>query len=143
MSEIALFCVLLALAIKGVVDTYDWARGRIKKSFDKENADDDEKRKIKESIKEIMEDEESLWSKLDTLSEKVNTLIDSDKDDIKSWITEKHHFYCYEQKWIDDYSLECIEKRYGHYTKEGGNTFIGSFMKELRALPKRPPEIKK
>ena len=70
----------------------------------------------------------------------VVVFIESDKDDIKSWITEKHHFYCYERKWIDDYSMDCIEKRYGHYKDEGGNSFIEELMNELRSLPKTPPQ---
>ena len=68
--------------------------------------------------------------------DKVNLLIASDRDDIKSWITEKHHYYCYSQEWIDDYSLDCIEKRFAHYQDEGGNSFIAALMAEIRALPK-------
>ena len=55
-------------------------------------------------------------------------LIESDKDDIKAYITREHHFFCYEQGWIDDFSLDCLEKRYAHYKIEGGNTFIDGFM---------------
>ena len=73
------------------------------------------------------------------LTDKINLLIDSDKDSIKSFITDRHHHFCYDKKWIDDYSLDCIEKRYKHYTDEGGNSFIHDLMKELRALPKQPP----
>ena len=43
--------------------------------------------------------------------------IDAKDDDIKSWITEKHHYYCYSQEWIDDYSLDCIERRYKQFDK--------------------------
>lgn len=70
---------------------------------------------------------------------KIDMLIESDKDDIKSYITREHHYFCYKIGWIDDFSLDCIEKRYKHYTDEGGNTFIGGFMEELRALPKSNP----
>ena len=63
-------------------------------------------------------------------------MVESDKDDIKAWITEKHHFYCYEKRHIDDYSLDCIEKRYAHYQDEGGNSFVEDLMKDIRKLPK-------
>ena len=66
-------------------------------------------------------------------------LIESDRDDIKSFITREHHRFCYQVGWIDDFSLDCIEKRYKHYKNEGGNTFIDGFMEELRALPKSSP----
>ena len=43
------------------------------------------------------------------------------------------------QEWIDDYSLDCIERRYKHYIDEGGNSFIGQLMIEIRKLPHQPP----
>lgn len=67
-------------------------------------------------------------------------LIDSDKDDIKSYITREHHYFCYQVGWIDDFSLDCLERRYQHYEDEGGNSFIAGFMNELRTLPKQPPQ---
>jgi hypothetical protein len=70
------------------------------------------------------------------LSELIHILIDSDKDDIKSWITEKHHYFCYDLGYIDDYNYQCIEARYKHYKEENGNTFIDGFMTDIRALPK-------
>ena len=44
--------------------------------------------------------------------------MNSDKDAIKAFITREHHYFCYQKKWIDDYSLDCIEKRYEHYKEE-------------------------
>ena len=74
------------------------------------------------------------------LAKKIDILIESDKDDIKAYITKEHHKFCYDKKWIDDFSLDCLERRYKHYEDEGGNSFIGGFMQELRSLPKHPPE---
>ena len=42
--------------------------------------------------------------------------------------------------YIDDFSLDCIEKRFKHYSDEGGNSFIENFMKDLRALPIQSPK---
>ena len=58
------------------------------------------------------------------------------KDDIKSWLVEKHHYFCYEKGYIDDYSLDCMERRYRHYADEGGNSYAATLMAEVRALPK-------
>ena len=80
---------------------------------------------------------------LDQLTKKVNMLIDSDKDDIKAYITRRHHYFMYQKGWIDDYSLDCIEKRYSHYQDEGGNSFIGSLMQQIRDLPKKKIEEEK
>ena len=77
---------------------------------------------------------------LQGLSKKIDMLVQSDRDDIKAYITKEHHKFCYDKGWIDDFSLDCLEKRFKHYADEGGNSFICSFMQELRALPKRPPQ---
>ena len=74
---------------------------------------------------------------LEKMQKQIDLLIESDKDDIKAYITKEHHYFCYEKGWIDDYSLDCIEKRYGHYVEEKGNSFVKSLMIELRSLPKQ------
>lgn len=145
-QEILLFLVTFALAIKGFVSFWDWGYERLKKVFKKETDQENEMDAIQEQIDEhkreyeILKDNQGqLQDTLTNLMEKVNLLIDSDKDDIKSFITERHHHFCYQEQWIDDYSLDCIEKRYKHYTDEGGNSFIEDLMEELRELPKQPP----
>lgn len=147
-TQIIVFVILLAAAIKGVVDFYDWAKARAKQHFDHDYHNQDKLNQLKDSdeeneerIKKLESDQELIIETLDKLNDKIDMLIDSDKDDIKSFLTREHHFFCYVQHWIDDYSLECCERRYAHYKDEGGNSFIGGFMNELRALPKHPPEI--
>ena len=88
----------------------------------------------------LEENDKKTEQYLEHLGKKIDMLIDSDKDAIKAYITQKHHFFCYEQGWIDDFSLDCIERRYQHYKEEGGNTFIDGFMGELRQLPKGSPQ---
>lgn len=121
MSEIVIFFIAFAVAFKEVIEFLDWLKKRKDSLIDNE----ENKKKILKAISEI----ESIKQTLDIL-------IQSDKDDIKSWITEKHHYYVYEKRYIDDYSLDCIEKRFKHYVDEGGNSFIEDLMNEIRALPK-------
>lgn len=141
-QEILLFLVIFASAVKGFVSFWDWGYSRLKQMFKKENDKEQEidfiQTQFNEHIKnyEIMQNTQNETLRI--LIDKINLLIDSDKDSIKSFITERHHHFCYDKKWIDDYSLDCIEKRYKHYTDEGGNSFIHDLMKELRALPKQP-----
>ena len=73
------------------------------------------------------------------IEDSIEMLIESDKEDIKAFITLQHHKFVYEQEWIDDYSMECLEKRFAIYEREHGNSFVLGLMNELRALPKRPP----
>lgn len=142
-TEIITFIIMLALALKGFIDFYDWAKARINKVVQSRVDEQKDQEKTTHaisdnngSIKELSESQMEMSKQLQQLTNSIQVLIDSDKDDIKSWITEKHHYFVYEKKYIDDYSLDCIEKRYKHYTDEGGNSFILDLMKEIRALPK-------
>ena len=96
---------------------------------------DTQLKKISDNISDIKEN-------LDDLSDTVQLLMESDKDDIKAWVTREYHYFCEQKGWIDDYSLDILEKRYGVYIKEGGNSFVGTLMNQLRALPHTPPENK-
>lgn len=145
-SEILIFIVLLALAIKGVISFIDWVSEKIKKAFNKGYNQKDEKKKIQQRLDEhdqliisLQEQQAETDKILKKLSEKIDMLIASDMDAIKAFITEKHHYYCYQQKWIDTFSMQCIENRYNHYVDEGGNSFIKGFMEELRDLPQQGP----
>lgn len=141
-QEILLFLVIFASAVKGFVSFWDWGYSRLKQMFKKENDKEQEidsiQTQFNEHIKNYKIMQNTQNETLRILTDKINLLIDSDKDSIKSFITERHHHFYYDKKWIDDYSLDCIEKRYKHYTDEGGNSFIHDLMKELRALPKQP-----
>ena len=141
-QEILLFLVIFASAVKGFVSFWDWGYSRLKQMFKKENDKEQEIGSIQTQFNEHIKNYEIMQNTqnetLRILTDKINLLIDSDKDSIKSFITDRHHHFCYDKKWIDDYSLDCIEKRYKHYTDEGGNSFIHDLMKELRALPKQP-----
>lgn len=127
--------IILSLALKGGISFIDWCILRMKKFVYK----NDEPIRLKNDIASHSQDIEELKRSLKQLNKQVQLLIDSDKDDIKAFLTRQHHYFCYQKQWIDDYSLECIERRYNHYKEEGGNSFIKGFMEEIRALPKTPP----
>lgn len=146
-SEIIIFLVLLALAVKGVVSYGDWGMNRLRKIFNKETEREKEKREIEEhfskqdeKIENLRENLQKNIETLDQILNKIDLLMNSDKDSIKSYITEKHHYFVYENKWIDDYSLDCLERRYKHYVNEGGNSFVLDLMEDLRDLPKQLPQ---
>lgn len=127
------FAIVLALAAKGVIIFFDWVKERLMKMFNKQTKKQRQIEQLRQQEKAIKE----LKGNMESIQSKMNLLIESDKDDIKAWITEKHHFYCYQQKYIDDYTLDCLEKRFSHYEVEGGNSFVHNLMEELRALPKK------
>ena len=138
-SEIILFVIAFAAAIKGVVTFWDWGKDRLRKVYDKEDKIEEIKSLMVENKKQMNEFsniQAQTINEIQHLKENITNLTASDKDDIKAWITEKHHHFCYDIKYIDDYSLDCIEKRYAHYVDEGGNSFISKLMEEIRNLPK-------
>lgn len=128
LTDIIIFIVILAFAIKEIINFYDWAKKRIKEPVDKKYTERETQQKILETLNSHNE-------QIEKMSKSIDILIRSDKDDIKAWITEKHHYFCYELGYIDDYNLQCIEARYKHYKEEDGNTFIDGFMIDIRALP--------
>lgn len=148
-SEILIFIVLLALAIKGVITFIDWVHEKIKKAFNREQNKIDEKKQIlgkldqdEQLIASLQQQQAETDKILNKLSKQIDTLIKSDVDDIRAFITREHHYFCYQKGWIDDFSLQCIEQRFSNYVQEGGNSFIKGLMEEIRRLPKRDPSYK-
>ena len=146
-GEIISFVIALALAIKSFISFWDWAVDRVKKALHKQNQKDQIYQGLEEKIErsdqkitELTQNYEAHERNLNNLIEKVSMLVDSDKEAIKYYITREHHYHCYRLKWIDDYSLDCLERRFAHYQKEGGNSFVEDLMEDLRNLPKKPPQ---
>lgn len=135
-DRIVIFVVLLAVALKGAFTWFEWAVEKLRNKFGKENEANKRKEEIKKDLDEIKKTQEEMTEAIKELTKNVDLLMTSDKDDIKAWITEKHHYFCYELGYIDDYNLDCIEKRYSHYKTEGGNSFVDDLMAEIRSLPK-------
>lgn len=147
LSDILMFTVFLALAIKSLISFFDWAYVYIKKFFNIHYSKINQKEALERRLQkgsqvmtELKNSQQTTDEILKDLSAKIDLLIDSDKDDIKSYITREHHYFCYKLGYIDDFSLDCIEKRFKHYADEGGNSFIENFMKDLRALPIQSPK---
>ena len=98
LTDIIIFIIMLAFAIKGIVDFYDWAKNRLTKTTDKKYSEE-------EMHKKMLENLEAHNQQINKMAEAIKILIESDKDDIKAWITEKHHYFCYDLGYIDDYNL--------------------------------------
>lgn len=86
----------------------------------------------------IIEQQKEFSAKLDQQQETLILLTDSDRDDIRSWIVQQYHYFVEKQKWVDDFTMDALEKRYSHYCREGGNSYVKSLMEELRKLPRSP-----
>lgn len=142
LTEIIVFLVLLAIAVKSVITFWDWLVGRLTAHFNKANEQTLQQQEITKRFEEYDEKLEKLFEyhqkvdlQMGELLMKIDDLIESDRDDIKAYIVEKYHYF-YNKGKIDNYNLDCLEKRYAHYLKEHGNSFIKQLMDELRALDK-------
>ena len=156
-AQIVTLAIGILFAVKGAASFFEYFRDLYKKKFAK---DYDKKRRIEESElhyqeclaqhRESLNLYNGLTEKIDLLSKtiderfesldaRVDGLIQSDKHDIKQDIVKNYHYFVERQKWIDDYNLDSLELRYQDYKREGGNSYVGGLMKELRALPKHPP----
>jgi hypothetical protein len=136
LEQILLFIVLLAIAIKGVVSWMDWAKARIKEKTAEQQDSVNARKELTDAIGKITREYEAMNEQMQKMNQTIALLIESDKDDIKAWITREHHYFCYDLGYIDDYSLDCLEKRFSHYKDEGGNSFIKDLMDEIRQLPR-------
>ena len=131
--EIILFIIVLAIGIKNLIQFVDWAKKRTKQAVQENNIP----AQLACTTQRHEEELGDIRKQLVSIEQAVNLLISSDKDDIKQSLTKDHHYFCYKLKSIDDYSLDCMEKRYSHYKDEGGNSFVKILMQEVRALPRK------
>lgn len=149
-EQIVIFIICLALAVKGVIDFYDWIVSKNKAKFNADyqtlkhnDAIVEEQKELEEHYKDISEKYNILDDKLNTLTteimENLKIINTSMMHDIKQWIIEQHKFYM-KQGWIEIVDLNMLEYRFADYESLGGNSTIPTLMDELRSLPKFPPE---
>ena len=146
-SEILLCIVGVLVLIKWIIEYFDWGHKRTKDKYDQEAKQktdiEDINEKLNqnsENIKMLIEMQKQQNEKIEQQNLRIELLIDSDKDDIKAFITEKYHYFVEVRGWIDDYSLDCLERRFQHYKDENGNSFVADLMSEIKRLPKHPPQ---
>lgn len=136
LTTIILILLLVFFLVLEVSQGIDYFR---KKNKNKNDEYQDREKRIA-NLEALEHDSEKTIQKikndLDEVKKNINLLITSDKDDIRSWITDKYHYFI-NLGYIDDFSLDCLERRFKSYKQEGGNTYVDSMMEELRALPRK------
>lgn len=94
---------------------------------------------LEKRIKSYEDSISAISSQLEVMDEKQTLLLESDKESIKSAITDE--FYkARKNKYIPIHKLQTLESQYEKYLQENGNTFIGELMRELRLMPHDAPE---
>lgn len=133
-GQIVIFIVILAIAIKQFITLKDWFKAKAREQIKEQ----DKPLALQEATKRQDEELNEIRDSIKDLTKDVQLLMESDRDQIKFSITKQHHYFVYQLGYIDDYSLDILEKRYAHYLSYGGNSYIGTLMDELRDLPKGP-----
>lgn len=105
--------------------------------FQKESNDEDTA--LEAQITEYKNEINLLSTKTNNLDEKINILIESDKESLKYTITCEYYKAVF-NGYIEIHTLQSLEAIYEKYLSENGNTFIGGLMEELRKLPHNPPK---
>lgn len=149
-SEIILFIFLILIAVKEVIELYRYFKGMIKGGLKKEDYYEDKINEVIEKVDTLSERYNKTLIEMKNIQDEYNNhfeeqgksltiLLESDRDDIKGYIVEKHHHFT-QQGWIDDFSMDVLTRRFKHYKDEGGNSYAERLMKELDQLPKQPPQ---
>ena len=152
LKQIIAFLIMSALAIRGVLDFYDWAKNKYKEKFNKdydklkEQEDYEEhckscelqyeelKRDNEELEKNIKDLIESLEKKFNYIENQLIILSSNSRNDIKAWIVDIHH-KCVKEQQIDDFTKDIVERRFEDYKTLGGNSYIKNLVQEIRELP--------
>ena len=140
---IVLCCIMIFLALRGIIEYRNWIKTVTDEAYEKRKKQEERDQRVEKMVADynkelinISQAIEYIKKSLTKLDSQVDNLTKSDKDDIKAYITHQYHYFVDSKGWIDDYSMDCIEKRYDMYKTYKGNTFIDDLMEQLRALPR-------
>lgn len=132
-GEIFIFIVVLALAVKEAISLYQYFAKGISDNFDKKYKKQETLNSLSEKISQLTIMVKQLQENNEQQNKKIENLTDSDVQDIRSWIVQQHHA-CQQGKRLDSFEMDCIEKRYACYDKEGGNSYIHNLVEEIRKM---------
>lgn len=135
---VVLFIIVgVATILLGCIKGYDYLKARSKNRNKDES--EQEKRLCQIENTEIANKKDIMEMKndIEDLRKNIELLIESDKNSIRGYITEKYH-ECIQQGYIGDFMLDDIERRYKCYHDVGGNGFIDDMMEKIRKLPHKP-----
>lgn len=142
-GAIVMLIVTLAVAFKFLSELLEYCYDKLKGFFNHQTLKDKKHSEIIESIALLQADIKNLSQEISNQSNDIKALQEHEKltlerlqENSRSYIIDKHHYFCYEIKAIDDLNLESLERRYLYYKAAGGNSFIDGLMEEIRDLPR-------
>ena len=94
----------------------------------------DKIREQEETLEQVINNMQQQQKQLQSITDKIDELLASDKDSIKSWIVMLYKQYKKDPFGLDSMQMDLLERRFSHYKQEGGNSYIDNLMQELREI---------
>lgn len=132
-TTIILVLFMTAFAIREVFELYHYFHDKIYGRYEKQD-------NTKDTIDNLSTTLASVLQQVKDIDKKINLLQESDKDAIKSWIVGLYHKYKENPKELGAMQMDLLERRYGHYKDQGGNSYIDQLMEDLRTIYKEKGE---
>ena len=142
-ETLVILVALLGFSIKAMSELWEWFYNKFKEHFSFRTQRDQDHQQLIEQIKELSNDIKATQEEIQILKNNMVQFSDQMKitterlqESTRNYIIDKHHYFCYQIKAIDDLSLQSLERRFLYYRAAGGNSFIDGLMEEIRELPR-------
>lgn len=142
-EALILLIVMLGFSIKVISELWEWFYNKFKDHFSFRTQRDQDHQQLISEIKELSSEIKSTKEEIQFLKQDMNQFSKEMKitterlqENTRNYIIDKHHYFCFKIKAIDDLSLQSLERRFLYYKAAGGNSFIDGLMEEIRKLPR-------
>lgn len=142
-ETLVILVALLGFSIKAMSELWEWFYNKFKDHFSfRTQRDQDHQqliiqiKELSDGIKATQEEVQILENNMAQFSDQMKITTERLQENARNYIIDKHHYFCYQVKAIDDLSLQSLERRFLYYKAAGGNSFIDGLMEEIRELPR-------
>lgn len=142
-ETLIILVALLGFSIKAMSELWEWFYNKFKDHFSfRTQRDQDHQqliiqiKELSDGIKAAQEEVQILENNMTQFSDQMKITTERLQENARNYIIDKHHYFCYQVKAIDDLSLQSLERRFLYYKAAGGNSFIDGLMEEIRGLPR-------
>lgn len=122
-----IFLFMLGIALRQGYELVQYFRNKTFNHVDKV-------REQEEALEQVVKNIQQQQKQLQSITDKIDELLASDKDSIKSWIVMLYKQYKKDPSGLNSMQMDLLERRYSHYKKQGGNSYIDNLMQELREI---------
>lgn len=149
-ETILLLLIAIGFAIKFVSELWEFFYTKLRNYFNIQTQKDQRHGEIlngiesvKDEITSIKQENAVIEEKISSFETQIGQLNERVQENTRSFIIDKHHYFCYTVGTIDDLNLQSLERHYLYYKAAGGDSFIDGLMEEIRALPRLRLQDKK